>query len=267
MAVFNPELAARMKMPKELLDQASGLHFVMHFSERFVEAALFEASGTRCLWHVNTELPIGNAVDFVYQRNWHEQVFRKCTVSFDTLIYTAVPLAYYDSEQNSSYLKLQHGSLNASTSSIELAELDAVVCFEIPAWQGRLMSFIPNARIMPVAALLARYMRSIAPRQGQAIGLWVNENNMTLCCLNDRNLTLLMSNAVTAEEDVLYHLSNAAMRLELDLEHTNLELIHGNGFRALKSTLDKYIRKVNTPAVDKIVNEGSFMPQMHILCV
>ena len=47
MAVFNPELAARMKMPKDLLDEASGLHLAMHLGELSVEAALFDAASSQ----------------------------------------------------------------------------------------------------------------------------------------------------------------------------------------------------------------------------
>jgi hypothetical protein len=264
MAVFNPELAARMKMPKELLDEASSLHFALHIGDRYVEAALYDAASSTCRWHVISEEFIGDPVEFIYQRNWHDQLFRKCTVSFDTLVYAIVPTPYFEEKQIAAYLQLQHGVLSNQPQHIELAELDAVCCFESPEWSARLMGFIPNARILPSAAVLARYAAIAATGDGASCVCWVTERQLTMVCLRQRKLHLLASNEVSSEEDVMYHFSNAAMRLGFDLEHLSLDLLIGRGMTELTELLSKYVRQVNTlEAADEI---GSYMPQIHVLC-
>jgi hypothetical protein len=264
MAVFNPELAAKMKMPKELLDEASSLHFVVHIGDCFVEASLFEASSSKCRWHVMSDEFLGDPVEFIYQRNWHDQLFRKCTVSFDTTLYAAVPAAYFDETQTAAYLKLQHGLSVTSPHAIEMPELDAVCCYDSPDWFSRLMSFIPNARIFPAASLLARYAAFSSPSDGTACVCWVTDKQLTMACLRQRKLQLLASNEVNSEEDVVYHVANAAMRLGFELEQVVFDLIVGRSMTELMPLLSKYIREVKlAESTDGI---GSFMPQIHVLC-
>lgn len=267
MAVFNPELAARMKMPKDLLDEASGLHLAMHLGDQTVEAALFEAATSQCRWHVVAELP--EALDpahFVYQRNWYEQVFRKCSVSFDCERYALIPLAYFDSAMCAEYIRLQHGAVAEQAAYIELSELDAVLCYEYPAWHTKLSSMIPNARLFPSSALLLRYARMHAPRGGSAFYAWVNRRSLTIACMKDKAPVLLASNPISNEEDVLYHLSNAAMQLQVDLEHVHLEMIVSAPGFELQQLLSKYVVNVQTLPSTSLCEEGSFIAQLHSIC-
>lgn len=264
MAVFNPELAAKMKMPKELLDEASSLHFVLHIGDRFVEAALFEAASSKCRWHVISEEFLGDPVEFIYQRNWHDQLFRKCTVSFDTTHYAIVPTAYFDEKQIAAYLQLQHGLVVASPQFTEMSELDAMCCYESPDWFSRLMGFIPNARIIPTSALLARYAAVSAPIDDSFCACWVTDRQVTMACLRGRKLQLLASNEVSSEEDVMYHVANAAMRLGFELEQVIFELIVGKGMTELMPLLSKYVSRVKH--AESTDGFGSYMPQIHVLC-
>jgi len=66
---------------------------------------------------------------------------------------------------------------------------------------------------------------------------------------------------------VLYHLSNAAMQLQVDLEHVRLEMIvSASGFR-LEELLAKYIVDVQTLPSTPLCEEGSFIAQLHSICV
>jgi len=267
MAVFNPELAARMKMPKDLLDEASGLHLAMHLGDASVEAALFDAATSQCRWHVVSELPQGiDPSQFVYQRNWCEQVFRKCTVSFECERYALIPLGYFDVAMCAEYIQLQHGSSVEQATYIELSELDAVICFEYPSWHTKLSAMIPNARFFPSASLLLRYARMHAPRNGSAFYAWVAARSLTMACMKDKAPVLIATNAISSEEDVLYHLSNAAMQLHVDLEHVRLEIIDSASGFLVEQLLAKYIADVKTLPSTPLCEDGSFTAQLHAVC-
>jgi len=267
MAVFNPELAARMKMPKELLDEASGLHLAMHLGEQSVEAALFDAATFQCRWHVFSE--ITDALDpaqYVYQRNWNEQVFRKCSLSFDCDRYALIPHTYFDANHCEEYIRLQHGSSASHVGNLELSEIDAVLCFELPAWQSYISTMIPNARLFPAAALLLRYARMHSPREGSAFYAWVTRQSLTLACMKDKLPSIISTNGITNEEDVLYHLSNTAMQLHVDLEKVPLEmLISAPGF-GLNDLLEKYMLNLKTLPSSSLCSDGSFIAQLHATC-
>ncbi len=264
MAVFNPELAAKMKMPKELLDEASSLHFALHIGDRFVEASLFEAATSKCRWHVVSDEFLGDPVEFIYQRNWHDQLFRKCTVSFDTAHYAIVPNAYFDEKQMGAYLQLQHGLAVTNAHYTEIPELDAMCCYESPDWLSRLMGFIPNARVIPTSALLARYAAVSATIDESTCVCWVTDRQVTMACLRRRKLQLLASNEVSSEEDVMYHVANAAMRLGFDLEQGAFELIIGKGMSELLPLMSNYVSQVKHAESPEGI--GSYMPQIHVLC-
>jgi len=251
-------------MPKELLDEASSMHLVLHISDRFVEAALFEAASSQCRWHVISDEFLGDPVEFIYQRNWHDHLFRKCTVSFDAALYSIVPAAYFDEKQITSYLQLQHQVSVSHAQFTEITELDAVCCYETPDWMPRLVGFIPNARVIPAAALVARYAAISAPAEGSSIACWVTDRQLTMACLRQRKLKLLATNEVSAEEDAMYHIANAAMRLGFELEQLQFDLIVGNGMRELASLLSKYVRRMNDHSSSDAI--GSYFPQLHVLC-
>ncbi len=267
MAVFNPEMAARMKMPKELLDEASSLHLAMHLSEQSVEAALFDAATSQCKWHVFVDITaLSDPAQFVYERNWNEQVFRKCSVSFDCDRFALIPKAYFDENLCAEYIRLQHGSISSDTTYLELSEIDAVLCFALPSWHQRVVSMMPNARLIPSAALLMRYARMHAPREGSAFITWVCAQSMTLACMKEKNPVLLASNAVSSEEDVLYYLSNAAMQLDVDLENVSLNLLVSAPGMEVKPLLERYIVNIISLSSSVSCPEGSFMPQLHAIC-
>ena len=101
MSSFSPEIAAHALMPKDLLSQASSMHFAMHLSPTYVEAALAEAAGGEFHWARSFRIDAGHQtekdmVTFVNDRNWNERVFRKCTISYDVLKFWLVQAALFN---------------------------------------------------------------------------------------------------------------------------------------------------------------------------
>ncbi len=266
MVVFDPELAARMKMPKELLDRAPELHLAIHIGRQHVHAALYDFSASTCFWHVQSEVPAGLSVyKFIYQRNWIEGVFRRCTVTFESDCYALVPLSLFDSESCADYLQMQHGVADLPTAFFELPEAEAVVVYEIPEWQQDLMRSFPNARVLPLSALLTRL--AVAKVQQSQAGLFLafSSDYVTIAALKGKSLVLLATNEARTPEDALYHLSNAAMRLQIDLENCLLELLEITAGNELSELLSRYVREVKSLSANPSI-DGPVITQIHYLC-
>jgi hypothetical protein len=266
MAVFDPELAARMKMPKELLERAPELHLAIHAGLREVHAALFDFNQSTCLWHVYSELPPGiSPYAFIYGRNWIEGVFRKCTITFDCDTYALVPQSIFDPAAGADYLSLQHGVESTSTGFVELPEAEAVICFEWPDWYANLMRVIPNARVQPQSALLVRLALAKAQTGESSFLVATSSDYVTIAGVKNKVLMLLASHEARTPEDILYHLSNAALRLQIDMEHCRIQLLeaveNGEVLELLKRYV-KEIRRVEAPASI----ESPAITQLHYLC-
>ena len=266
MSVFDPELAARMKMPKELLDRAGDLHFAMHIGDGYVHASLFDFVDSACLWDVKSAVPAGLAVEkFIYQRNWLEGVYRRCTISFDCDQYTLVPRSLFDDNAVSDYLKLQHGSEESATECIEIPEAEVVLCYLLPQWKTEIIRFFPNARIMPLSAFITKAAAAKFQHQIQYIIAAVTPEHVTLACIRNKMLLLLCTQDAKTSDDVLYHLSNAAMRLEIDLENCAVELVASAGREELTTLLRHYVKEVKLVHRTEHTNCSAYT-QLHYLC-
>lgn len=266
MVVFDPELAARMKMPKELLDKASELHLAMHIGRETVYAALYDFSSSSCLWNVQSDVPPGISVfKFIYQRNWIEAVFRRCSVTFDTDCYALVPTSLFDPLSCGDYMEMQHGVTTSQTGFIELPEADAVICFELPEWNADLLKHFPNARILPLSALLTRVAAARNQMADSDFLVAFSSASVTIAAVKNKALVLLSTHEARTEEDVLYHLSNAAMRLEIDLDNCSLQLLDMSGHEDLFHLLQRYSKEVKMLAAHA-TSEGCSATQLHYLC-
>jgi len=266
MAVFDPELAARMKMPKELLERAPELHLAIHAGIGQVHAALFDFNQTACLWHVHADLPPGiSAYAFIYGRNWIEGVFRKCTITFDCDTYALVPQSIFDPAACSDYLSMQHGVVSSTIGSVELPEAEAVICFEWPDWHDSLMRVIPNARVQPQSALIVRLALALAHSGENTFLIATSSDFVTIAGVKNKNLMLLATQAARTPEDVLYHLSNAAMRLQIDLENCRVQLMEAIENSEILELLRRYVKEIQ-PIEAPAKIESPAITQLHYLC-
>jgi hypothetical protein len=266
MSVFDPELAARMKMPKELLDRAGELHLAMHLGVDFIHASLYDFSASTCLWDVQSVIPAGISIQkFIYQRNWLEGIYRRCTITFDTDRYALVPRSLFDENVVADYLNMQHGFMDGSADYIELPEAEAVLCFEVPNWKTELIQHFPNARLIPLSALLTKVAAMKFQQQQECILVAVSSEAVTFACVRNKSLLLLSTQNSKTPEDVLYHLSNAAMRLEIDLGNCTVELLSHRTDDELSILLKRYIKEV-LPIHQLDKANCSMFTQLHYLC-
>lgn len=266
MVVFDPELAARMKMPKELLDRAQELHLTMHVGRQHVYAALYDFSSSTCFWSVYTEVPAGLSVyKFIYQRNWLEGVFRRCTVTFDTDCYALVPASLFEPNSSSEYISMQHGINGIHTAFTDIPEAESVVCFEIPEWQSDLMRFFPNARVIPACALLLRIAASRRNHALPSFFVLFSSNTISIAAFRDKEIALLSTHEARTSEDSLYHLTNAAMRLQIDPENCHVELLDTSENSELTELFKKYFTHVHDLVIHSEMN-APVVTQIHYLC-
>jgi hypothetical protein len=266
MSVFDPELAARMKMPKELLERAGELHFAMHIGDGYMHASLFDFAHAACLWGVQSALPAGMAIEkFVYQRNWLEGIYRRCTITFDCDQYALVPRSLFEENAVSEYLKLQHGAEAEITYYLDLPEAEVVLCYVLPVWSSEIVRYFPNARLMPLSALITKSAVAKFNQQQQCLIAAVTSEHVTIACTRNKMLLLLSTQDAKTPEDVLYHLSNAAMRLELDLENCAVDVIAENRGEETAALLSHYVK--NIKLVQRLENSTcSAFTQLHYLC-
>ena len=266
MLVFDPELAAKMKMPKELLERAKELHLTIHIGIDRVHASVFDFNSSSCFWHVHSDLPLGlEPYQFIYQRNWMEAVFRKCSITFDTDTYSLVPQSLFDPSLCADYLQMQHGVMSNAPAYTELSEAQAVLCFEGPDWQNDIIRLIPNARVMPLGALLTRL--AIIKAQSDDVGfiLAVSSGMVTMAGWKNKNLVLLATHDARTPEDVLYHTSNAALRLQIDMETCHAELLQTIPDDEMGKLLGRYL-KVCAPLSLPVIADAPAITQLHYLC-
>ena len=273
MNVFSPEIAARALVPKDLLGQASSLHFALHVHKNFVAASLAEAAGGDFHW--SGDFPIEdaggsfeNALHFIRERNWSEKVFRKFTLSFDTTEFTLVPTAFFQKEKEKQLLEFNTGTVGGLIESMEIPELDAVMIYSVDEHIRELTARFPNARIFPSAALFAKYAYAQSDRTEKEFHIYHTPGFMLLAVMQGKKLLLLNHYPVHTDEDILYYTSNAALRLDLDMENTRVRLYEMPLREYLENLFSHYSTNVKhvfkSDAGEK--HQASFISHLHILC-
>lgn len=271
MSAFNPEISARAIIPKDLLGQASSLHLAIHISTEFVEASLSEAAGGEFHWSGIFSLEAGHkniqeAIAFVSERNWGDRVFRKCTVSFDTSEVCLVPGAFFSEEKAAELLSFQCEMSSPAAEFIEFPELDAVMIYGLPEWSADICRKFPNARFYPQAALALRHAQSFTGAGADVLGIYACANHLSLIIFRNRKVHLMNHFYIEGDEDILYHATNAAMRLGIDFENAYVYVAANSGSESLCNLLKHYNRKTSLIFPGETSDQISYLSILHSLC-
>jgi Protein of unknown function (DUF3822) len=231
MSAFDLETAARALMPKEVLAQASSAHLALHISDGFVLVCVSDVASENPMWSQNFVLPsndnLANGFEFIAARNWLEKVFRKVTLSFDTTVFTMIPEAFYDASTMEEVLRFNHPGLQGRSQQLELREADSRILFEWPNSADVVLHKVPHLRLMPLAFLMAKFAHHPQWNEPEQINLLVSDSRLIITATRQHRLLLLNVFEVSNETDVLYHLSNLAIRLTFDLERVPILLLQG----------------------------------------
>lgn len=259
-------------MPKELLNEASSMHLCLHLAPGRLQVAVAEASGRDFHWAEdfiteNHRHNYSDAVDFTVGRNWSEKVFRKCTLTYDTALFTLVPNAFFDVSKQKELLEFNTGKQATNPTHLPLPEMDAVMVFEQDEHVRSLIKQFPNVRIFPTAYLFVKHALLLAERDETTFHISRIGKAMLLSVVKNKKLLLLNHFDAENEEDVLYHASNTALRLNIDFENVHIALYEMPRADVLNTLLKSYNPRVEVAFND--VNKKlrtSFPAHLHVLC-
>lgn len=276
MSVFNPENLARALMPKEVLNTASSLHLALHLSSQSVQVMAVEADSGKIHWletfSVDKEhaLPFEDVVRFVQARNWGTAVFRKTTLSYDTPDFTLAPVGFMVAGKEKELL-LSDEDFEVQVDAIDAAGAQLVA--RIPDAIMALKTSLPGVRFIPSASLFTQYTISQRLMSGNEFHVYTSPQYMLLTAYSKGEMKLVNHFGAQGNEDVLYHVANAAMRLGIDLEQSSLYLYGENTSTELQELLHTYTQHVhlwNAPkavSLDAGVNAAAIFPTLvHLLC-
>ncbi len=246
MTVFDPEIAAQAILPKEIGAKSMSLHLAIHLHPEMVQAMVFDYESQQILWLKKFDLDdtydrtLARAVDFVNLKNWGDFVFRKTSISFDYPDFTLVPTGFLEDGKQSDLLKFSVGREPDNVEVYEVNEVGAAVLYDLPVIVQRLAERFPNARFFPsVGFFLKDTLRS-----ANGLHVLVQEGFMLAVVFHEGDMRLTNHYGIQNNEDVLYHLSNAAMRLNIHLASAKVVLYGSDAGEGLKSLLEDYIETV-----------------------
>jgi hypothetical protein len=266
MSAFDLETAARALMPKEIFAQASSSHLAMHVANAYVLVGVTDVASEKPLWTqifpVQDDSMLASGFQFIEARNWFDRVFRKVTLSFESQYFTLIPEVFFDAAQMESVMRFNHPQFDGQVNQLELREADSRVLFEWPSAMEGLIRRAPHTRVMPLAFLMARFAHHPQWNEAQQINVLVSGSHLMITAMQNQRLLLLNSFEVSNETDVLYHLSNLAIRLEFDLEKVPIMVLKGADAMSL-DVLDTYCGAIKKAPFAEVVHP---IFQLHSIC-
>jgi hypothetical protein len=241
---------ADIQVPEELLQEASGKYLAVHLHPQGVQMAIFDPDEGRFNWvreadaEIIHQAPFEDTMRLLSQCSWTRQVFRNVTVSFDTPDFTLVPTGLVLQGKESELLTFHASAGSHDVRSVALPESGITVVFDLPAAVNEIGRMLPGARIFPSSSLFLRYVTGHHDRHTNEMHLLLEPGYMLLTVMTAGKHQLTNHYDVQSEEDVLYFLAHAGIRLGIDLEHTHLR-VYGKSFTpSLHRLLSDYFRHI-----------------------
>lgn len=248
MSVFDPEIAAQAILPKDIGVKSMSLHLAIHLHPEMVQVMVFDYESNQVLWIKRFDLEdtfdrsLNRAVEFVSLRNWGDFVFRKTSISFDTPDFTLVPTGFLEDGKQEDLLRFSVGREPDNVEVFELPEISASVLYDLPLSVQRLAERFPNARFYPSVGFFLKD----TVKEKNDFHVLVQDGYMLVVVFHDGEIKLTNHFGVQNEDDVLYHISNTAMRLDIHLASSKVKLYGTSANSNLQSLLEDYIEKVET---------------------
>lgn len=248
MTAFNPDIAVKAMMPKEILAMASSLHLAIHLHKNFVQVMVFDHDASEILWtgHFPVEDHVdewARATDFAVLKNWGDRVFRKVSISFDQPDFTLVPQGFILEGKESELLTFSTGKEPDHAEVQIFHELGVALIYDLPSEVQKIAERFPNARFHCSTGLFITECARLAKEGGQFFVL-VQEGFMLVSAFYAGNMKLTNHFGIQGNDDVLYHISNAALRLNIHLESASVALFGSGANGELEELLGTYIGEV-----------------------
>lgn len=250
MSGFNPEIAAKAIMPREIQAKASSLHLGIHLHPEFVQIMVNDPDSHVLLWSdvFNLEDSFQNdfteAVEFISLRNWGDKVFRKTSITFDSPDFTLIPQGFIIAGKEGEMLKFSTNRDPENTETFQLQELGATLIYDLPHKIKSLSSKFPNARFYnSTSFFIKEAIRNSNSKM--KFHVLVQSGFMLLIACNGSDVKLTNHFGVQGQDDVLYHIANAALRLEVDMDAAEIMLYGKSANSSLEELLNAYVGSVN----------------------
>jgi hypothetical protein len=269
MSFFNPEIAAKALLPKDVAASAATLHLAIHINPALVQVAVVDRDSNREIWVEKFDIlndsnsDLSQAIDFVKHCNWGEKVFRKTTISFDNADFVLVPQGFLVPGKERELLEFSTRREADCPETYMIPEISAGIVYDLPINLQGLASRFPNVRFFPSSGLFLRHTVSVA-NDSSGFHVLVQHGYMLVIAFHEGQVKLTNHYGIQGNDDVLYHVANAAMRLGIHLESTNLSLYGASVSGELKELIEGYVGSVN------FWNKGDhnlFSVLIHSLCV
>ncbi len=269
MSFFNPEIAAKALLPKDVAASAATLHLAIHINPALVQVAVVDRDSNSEIWVEKFDIlndsnsDLIQAIDFVKHCNWGDKVFRKTTISFDNADFVLVPQGFLVPGKERELLEFSTRREADCPEIYMIPEISAGIIYDLPLHLQALASRFPNVRFFPSSGLFLRHAVSVA-NDLSGFHVLVQHGYMLVIAFHDGQVKLTNHYGIQGNDDVLYHVANAAMRLGIHLESTNLSLYGASVSGELKELIEGYVGSVN------FWNKGDhnlFSVLIHSLCV
>lgn len=277
MSAFNPDIAVKALMPKEIMGMSSSLHLGIHLHKYFVQVAVQDSESKEVLWsgHFDIEDATGDwsrAADFATVRNWGERVFRKVTISFDQSDFTLIPQGFLHEGKEGELLFFATNKKPDEVQVEVFNDLGMALIYDLPAEVSGLSNRFPNARFFTSVGLFIRECARTAKEKSKFFVL-VQDGFMLVSAFHEGVMKLTNHFGIQGNDDVLYHIANAAMRLNIHLESSEVVLMGHGASMELNDLLKNYIGSVrvwsnglNSNNID-LSEEKLFSVLIHSSCV
>jgi hypothetical protein len=278
MSVFNPDIAAKAMMPKELLAMASSLHLAIHVHDELVQVLVYDFEAGEVLWveyfeseeHAQGDLQ--KSVDFVMLKNWGERVFRKVSLSFDYPDFTLLPQGFLIEGKEQEILSFATGRNPDCTEVQSLNDLQVAIVYDLPLSLQALATRFPNVKYYSsVSFFLQEASRKTV---GQSdFHILVQKGFMLVAAFHDGEMKLTNHYGIQSNDDVLYHIANAAMRLGILMSAASVTLYGASASVELQALLQDYIGEIqfwqrpsDLKSVHTVPDHKVYAALIHCLC-
>ena len=201
--------------------------------------------------------PFTDVSEFISRCSWSRQLFRTVTVSFDTPDFALIPAGLIQPGKEADLLSFQTMRNSTDVQTYTLAETAISVIYDTPAAIQDIRHTISGARIFPSSALFLRYIMGHNDRQVNELHVLAEPSYLLLSVMMQGKHMLTNHFTVESEEDVLYFVAHAAIRLGLDLEHAHCILYGQSISGSLRQLLSEYCLDVKS----WIAPAGFYLPE------
>ena len=250
MSVFDPELAVKAMLPKELAAKSTSLHLAIHIHPEMVEVMVFDYDSNEVLWleafdvEGNSAEAFRDAVDFVTLKNWGDRVFRKTSISFDHPDFTLIPQGFVVPGKEGELLNFSTMRTAENPEISAIHEVGAALVYDLPHVVKGLTARFPNAKFYSSCGFfLKEVVKSALHKDG--FHALVQKGFLLVIACAKGEIKLTNHYGIQGQDDVLYHIANAAMRLDMHLPSSSLTLYGDSASEDLKDLLDRYIGTVD----------------------